>query len=276
MKRYIVNWEKCQVFGVIMNGADKIQTAIIDDDEEFVFSLKEHLGFFPEIQLQGCATKYNQAKTLLLKETLELVFMDIEMPVKSGFELLDEARKSRKQMFSVVFYTAFDKYLLQGLREAVFDYIFKPVKPEDLKMVIDRFKLKRKNDLPANFATVSQGFTEIISLPTPIGLRFLDKNNIVMLQCSREQAHDKPGWKAILHDLSEVKLRMGTTAKEILDLMGQRMFIQMNQSAIVNLNYLGSIEFKTRECQLNPPFNGIRVLASRTHLYELRNKYDTL
>ncbi len=259
-----------------MNGLDKIQTAIIDDDEEFIFALKEHLGFFPEIQLQGCASKYNQSKNLLMKEDLELVFMDIEMPVKNGFELLEEARKSRKQMFSVVFYTAFDKYLLQGLREAAFDYILKPVKTEDLKGVIDRFKSKRRTEQPVNYLPLPQGVTEIISLPTPIGLRFMDKNNIILLQCTRDHESEKPGWKAILTDMSEVKLRSGTTAKEILGLMGITRFIQINQSAILNLNYLGSIEFKTRECQLIPPFNGIKLLASRTHLYELRSKYDTL
>jgi len=259
-----------------MIGSDKIQTAIIDDDEEFVFALKEHLGFFPEINLQGCASKYNQSKTLLLKENLDLVFMDIEMPVKSGFDLLDEARKTRKQMFSVVFYTAFDKYLIQGLRESAFDYILKPVKQEDLKNVIDRFKLKQKTEQKVEYSPIVQGINEIISLPTPIGLRFMDKNNILLLQCTKEQVNDKPGWKAILTDMSEVKLRTGTTAKEILDLMGKQKFIQINQSAILNLNYLGSIEFKTRDCQLIPPFNGIKLLASRTHLYELRNKYDTL
>ena len=258
-----------------MNGTDKIQTAIIDDDEEFVFALKEHLGFFPEVELQGCASKYNQSRNLLLKENLELVFMDIEMPVKSGFELLDEARKSRKQMFDVVFYTAFDKYLIQALREAAFDYILKPVKPEELKIVIDRFKLKRKTDQPANFVPVFPGIAEIISLPTSIGLRFLDKNNILLLQCTKEQVNEKPGWKAVLTDMSEVKFRAGTTAKEVLELMGSRMFIQINQSAILNLNYLGSVEFKTRECQLIPPYNGIKLLASRMHLVELRNKFDT-
>ena len=259
-----------------MSVSDKIQTAIIDDDEEFVFALKEHLGFFPEIQLQGCASKYNQSKTLLLKEDLDLVFIDIEMPVKSGFDLLEEARKSRKQMFSVVFYTAFDKYMLQGLRESAFDYMLKPVKPEDLKIVIDRFKQKRKTEQPVYFVPASHGFTDIISLPTPIGLRFLDKNNIVLLQCTKEQAQDKPGWKVILTDMSEVKLRAGTTAKEIIELMGKKRFIQINQSSILNLNYLGSIEFKTRDCQLIPPFNSMKLVVSRTHLYELRNKYDTL
>lgn len=259
-----------------MNGSDKIQTAIIDDDEEFVFALKEHLCFFPEIQLQGSATKYNQAKNLLLKENLDLVFMDIEMPVKSGFELLEEARKSRKQMFSVVFYTAFDKYLIQCLRESALDYILKPAKPEDLKTVIDRFKIRRKSEQQSNYPPVYQGITEIISLPTPIGLRFMDKNNVILVQCTRDQGHDKSGWKALLTDMSEVRLRAGTNAKEILELMGKRKFIQINQSAILNLNYLGSIEFKTRDCQLIPPFNGIRLIASRTHLYDLRSKYDTL
>jgi two-component system LytT family response regulator len=259
-----------------MNGSDKIQTAIIDDDEEFVFALKEHLGFFPEIQLQGTATKYNQAKNLIMKESLDLVFLDIEMPVKTGFDLLEEARKSRKQMFSVVFYTAFDKYLIQGLRESALDYILKPVKPEDLKNVVERYKARRKSDQPSSSAPMNQGVAEIISLPTPIGLRFMDKNNVILLQCTREQVNDKPGWKALLTDMTEVKLRMGTNAKEILELMGKRKFIQINQSAILNLNYLGSIEFKTRDCQLIPPFNGIRLIASRTHLYDLRNKYDTL
>jgi len=259
-----------------MNGFDKIQTVIIDDDEEFVFALKEHLGFFPEIQLQGCGSKYNQSKALLMKEDLDLVFMDIEMPVKTGFELLEEVRKSRKQMFSVVFYTVFDKYLLQGLREAAFDYILKPVTHEELRSVIERFKQKRKSEPPVNFIPVSQGMSEIISLPTPIGLRFMDKNNIILLQCIRDQPQDKPGWKAILTDMSEIKLRAGTNAKEIIELMGKQKFIQINQSAILNLNYLGSVEFKTRDCQLIPPYSGIRLSASRTHLYELRNKYDTL
>ncbi len=259
-----------------MNGSDKIQAAIIDDDEEFVFALKEHLGFFPEIELQGCASKYNQSKTLLQKENLDLVFLDIEMPIKSGFELLEEARKTRKEMFSVVIYTEADKYILQALREEAFDYILKPVKIEELKTVIERFKLKRRNEQKQIYTPALKGINEIISLPTPIGLRFMDKNNIILLQCTKEQAQDKPGWKAILTDLSEIKLRTGTTAKDIMTLMGDKKFIPVNQSAILNLNYLGSVEFKTRECQLIPPYNGIRVLASRTHLYDLRNKYDTL
>jgi two-component system LytT family response regulator len=259
-----------------MNVSDKIRTAIIDDDEEFVFALKEHLGFFPEIDLLGCATKYNQAKNLLLKENLDLVFIDIEMPVKTGFELLEDVRKSIKQMFSVVFYTAYDKYIIQGLRESALDYILKPVKREELRNVIDRYNSRRSSEHVMNSPAVYQGFAEIVSLPTPIGLRFMDKSNIIMFQCTRAQINDKPGWTALLTDLTELKLRTGTNAKEILELMGEKNFVQVNQSTILNLNYLGTIEFKTRDCQLVSPFTGLKLTASRTHLYNLRNKFDTL
>lgn len=259
-----------------MNGSDKIITAIIDDDEEFVFSLKEHLGFFQEIELLGTASKYTQAKNLLLKDNLDLVFMEIEMPVKSGFELIEEVRKSKEQPFSVIFCTSSDKYVVQALRESALDYLLKPIKPEEIKSAIRRFISNRKSEGQSNFAYVFHGASEIISLPTPTGLRFIEKNHLTLFQCTREQLSEKPTWKAMLTDFSEVKLRNGITAKELMILMGKRNFIQVNQSAILNLNFLASIEFKTRECLLIPPFSGIKVTASRTHLYDLRSQYDTL
>ena len=256
--------------------SDKIHTAIIDDDEDFIFELREHLGFFPEIEIQGCASKYHQARNMLLRENLDLVFMDIEMPVKSGFELLEEIRKVREQMFSVVFYTAYDKYLIQGLRESAFDYILKPVKHDELKIVIERYKNNQKNEISLEAPPSYHLAYEIISLPTPIGLRFMDKNNILLFQYSKELNFDKPAWKVLMTDMSELRLRTGTNAKEIIEIMGKRKFIQVNQSTILNLNYLASIEYKTRDCLLIPPFNRIKMVASRTHLHYLRNIFETL
>ncbi len=259
-----------------MTISDKIRIAIIDNDAESVFNLKEHLGFFPEIEFLGSATKYNKAKNLLLHEDLNLVFMDVEMPDKSGFELLEEVRACRKQMFSIVFCSVSTKYIIQGLRYSALDYILKPVKREELRVVIDRFKSSQNSGLQRNSPPVQRGFTEIISLPTPVGLRFIDKNKIILFQYTREQENEKLGWKVLLTDLTKEKLRTGTTAKELLGLMGGRQFMQINQSVILNINYLAGIDFKTRECQLIPPYNEIKLAVSRAQLFELRNKYDLL
>ncbi len=255
---------------------NSIKTAIIDDDEEFLFSLKEHLSFYPEIELLGCATKYKQAKSIIQNEQLELLFLDVEMPVKNGFELLEETRKAGKVNFNVVFYTAYDKYVIQALRESAFDYILKPVKPEELKNAIERHKHHRKTQKKQGLLPGKQTVSDIISMPTPTGIRFMDKDTILLFQCTAESLFDKKCWSALLTDRNQIKLGTGTCAKDILDFADSKKFVRVSQSVIVNINYLAAIEFKTRECLLVPPFNDIRIIASRSNMSEIREKFDLL
>ncbi len=253
-----------------------IKTAIIDDDEEFLFSLKEHLSFYPEIELLGCATKYKQAKFLMQNEQLELLFLDVEMPVKNGFELLEDVRKERTVNFNVIFYTAYDKYVIQALRQSAFDYILKPVKPEELKNAVERHKQHRKSSMKHGLFPLRQSFSDIISMPTPTGIRFMDKDTILLFQCSSENLFEKKTWSAMLTDRNQIKLRTGTCAKDILDFVDSKKFIRVSQSVIVNVNYLAAIEFKTREILLAPPFNDINIIASRSNMAEIREKFDML
>lgn len=254
----------------------KINTAIIDDEEEFLFSLKEHLTFYPEIEIIGCASKTKQARCLLQDDRLDLVFLDIEMPVKNGFELLQEARKSGKVNFSVVFYTAYDKYVIQALRESAFDYILKPVRPEELKNAVERYKLEKKSLQKPVAPFVKKGLTDIIALPCPTGIRFIDKDNILLFQCGSGGLLEKRCWSALLTDRALVKLRSGTAAKDIMEFVGDTKFVRVNQAFIVNVNYLAAIEYKSRECQLLPPFNDLIIIASRSNISEIRERFDIL
>lgn len=254
----------------------KINTAIIDDEEGFLFSLKEHLTLFPEIELQGFATKYRQACKVLENDQLDLVFLDVEMPVKNGFELLNEIRLAGNTNFKVVFYTSYDKYLIQALRESAFDYLLKPVKHEELAKVIERCKvqlsLPEKKVLPVN----SPMLTEIVSLPAPTGIRFMDKNCILFFECANATIFEKKCWKAVLTDRTQIKLRTNTSAKDILDFVGSTKFIRISPSCIVNIGYLSTIEYASREFRLLPPFNDIKLIASRSNMTEIRQRFDVL
>jgi two-component system LytT family response regulator len=254
---------------------EKINAAIIDDDEGFLFSLKDHLSFFPEIELKGFATKYKQARKVLEDNQLDLVFLDVEMPVKNGFELLQEIRSCGNANFKVVFYTAYDKYLIHALRENAFDYILKPVKHDELTTVIERFKSQNKAPQKLAVPAFAFGLSEIISLPTATGIRFLDKNSILSFECSSDSIFDKKSWKATLTDRTQIKLRTSTSAKDILEFMGAK-FMRINPSCIVNISFLAAIEFSTRTCQLLPPFNDITIIASRSNMSEIRDKFDVL
>ena len=259
-----------------MNELQKIQVAIVDDNREFLESLKEHLSFYPDIEICGTATQYRQAKDLLLNEKPDLVFLDIEMPCKNGFELLDEVRK-KGGTFSVIFYTAYDKYMIQALRESAFDYILKPITDEELKNALERFKNQRNQQsstTPLPLYQGIQGMPEIIALPSNLGLRFVDKNRLLLFRCISGGILEKSSWEVLLTDYSTIKLGANTTADRIVQLMNKDRFLQINQSCIINLNYLNMVEFKTRNCLLVPPFDTMKLSVSRTQLSLLREAFE--
>ena len=195
------------------------------------------------------------------------------MPGKNGFELLEECRNAGKNGFSVIFHTAYDKYVIQALRESAIDYILEPVKPDELRSAIDRFK-KIHQYSGKQMLLPKPAFQEVIALPTATGIRFTDKNCVIMFNWVGGGCFDKKCWTAMLTDRSEVKLKSGKSAKDILDNMGQTAFIRISPSVILNIGYIAAIDYATRECQLLPPFNDIRVTVSRSNLADIRDKFD--
>jgi two-component system LytT family response regulator len=261
-----------------MNNSTGIKTAIIDDNKECLDSLVDHLYVFPEIEICGYATHYKEARELLMNEKPDLVFMDIEMPGKNGFELLNEMR-CKGCDFSVIFYTAYYKYMIQALREAAFDFILKPVKPEELRNAIIRFKKRQaeQNALSARPSyQATNGLSNIVAMPTNLGLRFVDTNRILLFRSIRGSMFEKSSWEALLTDLTPIKLSINTTAEKITQLMSNGRFLPINQSCIINLNYLCNVEFKSHDCLLLPPFNNIKLTVSRSHLAKLREIYEIL
>jgi two-component system, LytTR family, response regulator len=256
---------------------NKIRVVIVDDDKDFAESLHNHLSAYSDIEICGMAFHYKKAKSLIREEKPELLFLDIEMPGKNGFELLQELRSEINFHFHVIFYTAFDQYILKALRESAFDYLIKPVKSNELGELMERYR-NQKNETNKTTQVIT-GFTfppEITSLPTNTGLRFIDKNNIVLFLCKNDGFFSKPYWEVILNNRESIKLRPGTTAKDITRFLNSNRFIQISQSAIVNAIYLNIIEYKTRQCILVPPFNDISLTVSRTHLTDLKDQCDLL
>lgn len=254
-----------------------VKTVIVDDNEEALFELKDYLSFFPEIELIGTASKYVKARKLLLETKPELVFLDIEMPCKNGFELLHELREKGCDKLNVIFCTAYDQYVVQALRESAFDYILKPLNMDELKNSMTRFMKQRGSESilrPIPFIKSMGGSSQITALPTGTGIKFTDRNNIVLFQCLREPGCNKPNWYAFLNTLERIKLRSGIIASEILEILSDSSFVLVNQSAIVNLNYTVSIEFKTRECILIPPYDKINLSISRSQLSLLRERFE--
>lgn len=254
----------------------KIRTLIIDDDKEAIFSLKEHLSFIPEVELCGEALQYKKARSLLLNEKPDLVFLDIEMPCKNGFELLNEARRESATPFNVIFHTSYDHYMIQALRESAFDFILKPVQFDEVKNAVQRFSAQRSATPLQPPPVRGYGFPDMISLPIPTGLQFVDKNSIVLFQFNKDDSGDKGYWEAMLNNHSRCRLKKSTTSRDILDFMGNERFLAISPAAIININYIATLEYKSRNCVLVPPFGTINLPISRSQMSLLRDRYDLL
>jgi len=255
----------------------KITVVIVDDDPEAIFSLESYLQMIPEVEILGKATGYKKAISLISEQEPDLVFLDIEMPGKTGFELLDLIESEcGKRSFGVIFHTAYDKYSIQALREAAFDYLLKPPRQEEVNSAISRFLEHRNNGnviIPRPMVGTNKN---MIPLPTITGLQFVPKTDIVYLESQKSTICGRPGWVAVLNNRQSIRLRNNTNATAILGFLGSDEFLCLSQSVIVNLAYVNNMEYKTRLCYLFPPFYNQPLKVSRQYLAELKERFDVL
>ncbi len=106
-----------------------MKTIIIDDERLARQELKNMLIPFDEIELIGEAANADEAIEMIQQSNPDLIFLDVQMPGKDGFEMLQELNS----VPSVVFVTAYDEYALKAFEVNAMDYLVKPVQPERLK-----------------------------------------------------------------------------------------------------------------------------------------------
>ena len=117
-----------------------MKALVVDDEskarEILGLLIKAHVPEIPEVRL---AASGNEATGLLKEFVPDLVFLDIRMPAMNGFEWLGSLSE---RPFDVIFTTAYDQYAIQAIRYSAFDYLLKPIDPEDLRNSIKRYLLQ--------------------------------------------------------------------------------------------------------------------------------------
>ena len=118
---------------------DKYKVVIVDDDELSLENLTFALAKDERFSVEGIAHNARQGKKLIAQIRPDLLFLDMELPDMTGMQLLQEMRDDLSRTMRIVFYTAYDKYMIQAIREAAFDYLLKPFDDQELKDILDRF-----------------------------------------------------------------------------------------------------------------------------------------
>ena len=114
-----------------------IKAIIIDDEKHCLITLEHLLKSTGEVEILQSIQKSTEAEQAIRALKPDLVFIDIEMPELNGFEVLD---KFEHLFFKVIFTTAYDQYAIKALKLNALDYLLKPISPEDVEQVLEKYK----------------------------------------------------------------------------------------------------------------------------------------
>jgi|AGTN01.3.fsa_nt_gi Response regulator of the LytR/AlgR family len=252
--------------------ADKrFKVIIVDDEEVCIKNLEASLAKFPWTELAGTAGNVLDARKLILSLRPDLLFLDVEMPGKTGLDLLRELKDIITWDMQVIFYTAYDKYLLDALRASAFDFLLKPYTGEEFRLMMTRFfeQTRKQGEIGSfrlNVEKLIQNKAFVVTTAT--GYRILKVEHIVAFQYHRS----KKSWSALLSEGKYLRLKRGTSAEVILN--HSPSFLQISQQYIINFDYLSLINHDT--CILFPPFDDLQLKISRKFLRALLDRFESI
>lgn len=251
------------------------KVAIVDDDRTAIDALRRALEPYREFEVKGIAATGAKGRKMIMDLRPDLLFLDVELPDILGLNLLSGMRDEVLWDMKVVFYTSYDKYLLQALRESAFDFLLKPFEAEDLKVVIDRYRKTASSAALSAPPSFTSSITALMPqhgmfmISTVTGFKLLRLEEIGFF----EYLKDKRQWQVVLYNQTRLNLRRNTRAEDIITY--SQAFVQISQSAIINVNYLAIIDGKC--CQLYPPFHTKDdLIISRNYLKELQERFYVL
>ena len=222
-----------------------LRTLIIDDEPDNVALLALQLArHCPQVDVVGQFTDSPAALVAVQSLRPELVFMDIEMPMLNGFQLLEQLGEVS---FQVVFVTAYNQYAVQAFRFAALDYLLKPVDTVDLVNSVRRAEqavLGRGNQLvtsqldllrayhPAGGATAGSGLAvpTRLALPHANGLTFVDTSQILY-------AESDSNYTNFVLTTGE-KYLVSKTLGDVQDMLESRNFLRVHRQYVVNLDHI--------------------------------------
>ncbi|MFA9389191.1 MAG: LytR/AlgR family response regulator transcription factor [Prolixibacteraceae bacterium] len=210
----------------------KIKSILVDDEPKSRTNLRDLLGeYCPQVELVGEAASAAEALKLIKKEEPALIFLDIEMPGGSGFDLL---KSLSKQNFEVIFVTAFDRYGIQAIKFCAIDYLLKPIDIFELSKAVEKVQaqiaLKNENlrlqELVANIDRVEN--EKRIALPLADKIEFVAIHQIVRLEADGNYT------RIFLE--GEKEYLVCKTLKDYTEILEKNNFIRTHQSHLVNEN----------------------------------------
>ena len=215
----------------------KIRSILVDDEEGNRALLTRYLEkFCPGIEKIGEAESADEAYQLILERKPDLVFLDIKMPYKTGFDLL---RMFDTIGFDVIFISGFDEFAVQAFDYNAIDYILKPINYQKLissvKRAQERISLKKQADILALAHSIDETRAQVkkLSLHHQGKVYLVDVDNISHIEAIR-------GYCEITTAEGARFISTKTLKEHEVLLANVPFFLRVNKSMLINIHQIGN------------------------------------
>ena len=202
-------------------------TIIVDDERLARKELASMLSEFENLEIIGEADSVASAAGLIKKSAPDVIFLDIQMPGESGFELANKTDIDAE----IIFVTAYDEFALRAFEVNALDYLMKPINPKRLRQAVDRIT-DDPGEKPAEGKQLQ--YDDNLFIPLNSKYRFVKVSSILSINSAG--------------DYSEVLVSGGIkglvlkSMKEWESRLPQKYFTRIHRSTIINMEYIDKME----------------------------------
>ncbi|MFN0202174.1 MAG: LytR/AlgR family response regulator transcription factor [Bacteroidia bacterium] len=211
--------------------------AIIIDDEP---NAREKLDFLlkkccPSVDVTAVCKNAEEGLAAIAKDAPDIVFLDIEMPLMSGFDMLKTLGNTLP--FEVIFTTAYDQYAIKAIKYSALDYLLKPFDVEQLMEAVKKAAQKRESGkLQPHYQNLVENITQSeseffkLAIPTLEGFLFVKPERIIRLESQ--------GRYTSLFLEGNEKIVASRNLGEFEELLSDKYFVRIHHSHIINLTFI--------------------------------------
>ncbi len=245
-----------------------MKTLIVDDEPIARRVLREELEAVPEIKIVGEAENGRQALEQIAELKPDLVFLDLQMPVMGGFEVVRNLGAGSLPVIVIV--TAFDQHAIEAFDKGAVDYLLKPVGEARLRKAVER--AHRLLSDPLRVANDIAKIADAAPQPSPVPSRkivgrnggeyfLLDADEIVAFQAEGEVV-----WLVT----TKLRLLATQTLSALEEGLNRQQFQRVHRNAIVNVNHIRKMSAMSSQRWLLTLSNGLQVVVSKRQAHTIR------
>jgi two-component system LytT family response regulator len=240
-----------------------LKAIIIDDEPEAIVNLETLATGISGLEICGSSSNPGKALSLFLKSQPDILFLDIQMPGMNGFDVLKELHDHQLNPYTI-FTTAYDHHAIQAIKAGAFDYLLKPIDPEELSLAIEKVLAHRElHRLEQRMNSLEQVVHNHRKLKFNVrgGSVFIHPDDIVYIRA--EWNYSDIYLSKQKHEF--ISMNLGS----LQDLLPKDMFVRISRSIIINKTYISKIQTTKRICYLvkNGEEYNFPISASHLHLF---------